>query len=89
MRVLNNINDRETTKDEVMTQLQLKSDRTTDFPVSLGKAIGDALERRIVNLNDQIREIEYSQAELKQIRYLKQVVSNLENQLSNVRNQGH
>ena len=70
-----------------MRHTQVKSACTEHFPATLRNSIGAALERKIVSLSEQVRDIEYSSVESKQAVYLKQVISNLENQLSEVRDQ--
>ena len=72
-----------------MSHAHLKSDYAglKRYPVTLGQAVCSALERKIVSLNEQIREIELSPTEKDRKRYLKRVISNLESQLLDARNQ--
>ena len=59
------------------------------FPANLGLAIDESIARKIAILSIQLRGIDYSSDQADMIRFLKQEISILENQLTEVRRHTH
>jgi len=73
-----------------MPQTQILSEpvRTKRILDNLSLAIDEALlVRRLVSLSDQSRRIEYLPEQADRVRFLKKEILNLEDQLSDVREQ--
>ncbi len=60
---------------------------TRPLLANLGLAIDESLVRKISSLSKQIRRIEYSPGQADRVRFLKGGISNLEDQLSDIRKQ--
>ena len=69
------------------TQILSKPDSTKRLLANLSLAIDKSLVRKIVSLSDQIRRVEYLPEQADRVQYLKKEISNLEEQLSDVRRQ--
>lgn len=69
-----------------MSQAQILSGASaTLLPANLGLAIDESIVRKIESLSIQISGVEISPDQDDRVRFLRQEISNLENQLADVR----
>lgn len=71
-----------------MSHAQILSGASTNrLPANLGLAIDESIVRKIESLSIQIRGIEFGPDQDEIVQFLRQEISNLENQLADVRRQ--